>query len=283
MRKAIKFLKNIFDPKSNLYSILLGSMSFLAILISLLTLKEMKVQRELSMMPIARVQSFENVYIHVDSSCQDMIYNDEINVHKSFDNQSENPEFTNEKISDWFVLSLINIGEGSAIDIEVEWNINYKWFQEYFADLKIDEDIFKFTLDNQNIFVVNKNCSNIKSGKSAPTLSKITYSHLLSASNSSERIKINIPELILKLQVAAIKGAWLGEGQNAENLTSIPVEHQFKIKYNSVNGLEYQDTYKASVSLTSPLIETQMKSGKETIFSASYNNFIVEFIVEKLP
>lgn len=113
-----KKIKQLLAPKSPLYPLILGLGSLLAVLISLFTLQEMKTQRELSIMPMVFVQDFNSKIILADSLCKENYYSNNI-VLKNTKNKSE------VKLQEWWSIDFINVGAGSAIDINAEWDLNY--------------------------------------------------------------------------------------------------------------------------------------------------------------
>lgn len=279
MNKLFKGVKKIFHPKSGLYSVLLGLMSFLAILVSLLTLQEMKAQRELSTMPIIHVQDFDSKKIHVDSSCLEMVYGDKIRLDNGYNEKLLIDGLT---VENWFVLDLINIGQGSAVNLEVDWKVNFKWYLDFFKTLDLDPDVFKIEALKKGFYFKYKNCSNSASSASHSTGNVFKKSHLLSASNNVKGVKISVPKIMLGLHVAAIKARWLVEGQNKNNIMNLPVDHEFILSYESVNGNKYSEKYKATLTLTPPEMQTIVDDGGETKISASYEKFILEFSIEKI-
>ena len=273
----LKFFKKIFHPKSTLYPLLLGLMSFLAIVVSLLTLKEMKTQRDLSMQPIVRIENFDNKLMHVDSSCSDMIYNDEINLYKSNELSMINQGFTTAKVGEWFALEMINVGKGAAVDLQVDWELNYNYFNDVFTELQLDKKTFTFSNKNESVLITYNKCNDATNAYSSQSNSTIQISHLLPAENQNTTIKIPIPNQILKLQIALIKAKWLLEGQTFDNIASSKVPHNFTVKYASVNGSKFEQSYKMSLAISAP--SQRIINGK---LFASYKNFIIEVYIEEI-
>jgi len=273
----IKFVKKIFHPKSTLYPLLLGLMSFLAILVSLLTLQEMKTQRDLSMQPIVRIENYDNTIIHVDSSCQEMIYGDAINLYKSNEISMIDQGFVNEKEDRWFALEMINVGKGAAVDLQINWAINYKYFDEAFDKRRLDKKIFSMKMQDGQILLTYNKCTPSNYASSSHSRNNIEISHLLPAEDQDMSIKIPIPIQMIKLQVALIKANWLLEGQTFENIVSSRVPHTFTVKYASVNGTTFEHKYKMALAISPP--SQNIVNGK---LSASYKNFILEVDIEEL-
>ena len=273
----LKILKKIFHPKSTLYPLLLGLMSFLAIVVSLLTLQEMKTQRDLSMQPIVRIENFDNKLIHVDSSCQDMIYDDAINLYKSIDFSNKDQGFTNEKEEEWFALEMINVGKGAAVDLEIDWEINNNYFNNVFNQLPLDKKIFAFNKKDETILLTFNKCSSSTNASSSQSRINIEISHLLPAESQNTTIKIPIPIQVLKLQIALIKAKWFLDGQTFDNIASSKVPHNFTVKYASVNGSKFEQSYKMSLAISAP--SQRIINGK---LFASYKNFIIELNIEEI-
>ncbi|MEL6255851.1 MAG: hypothetical protein AAFR87_27855 [Bacteroidota bacterium] len=278
MKKLINFFKTVSNPKSGAYSILLGLMSFLAIIISLLTLQEMKTQRELSMMPILRIQNPDNFLLAVDSSCAESYFSRRISI-KSDKKDSEAYSID----EDLFSLGLVNVGEGSAVNIEIDWDIDFTDIVEQFDALKIDTLKFMLKLENGNLIYRYQRCDEGFSGRSYSNLITTRKSHLLTASSQAEKESAKIPTIILEFLVNVFRAQWKKEGQNPENVfISKSLESHLNIAYESVIGNKFLDQYKITFSLTPPFFNAQtLPGGSQKVF-ASYQEFILEMKIEKI-
>lgn len=273
----IKFIKKIFHPKSTLYPLLLGLMSLLAIIVSLLTLQEMKTQRDLSMQPIVRIENYRNKFIHIDSSCQEMIYEDAINLYEPDAPSLNGQGFSNKKHEEWFALEMINVGQGAAVDLQIEWGINFNLFDEVFNELSLDKEIFVFNKKDERILITYKKCTSSTNASSSQSKNSAEISHLLPADGQNATVKVPIPIQMLKLQVALIKAKWLKEGQTFDNISSSQVPHTFTLKYSSVGGSIVEQKYKITLAMSTP--SQNVVNGK--VF-ASYKNFILEVKFEAI-
>lgn len=276
MKKVRNFLQKIFHPKSGTYSFFLGLMSFSAILISLLTLQEMKTQRELSMMPIVRIQNPNSIEIQLDSACTQSYYTQDIRL-------LEEDEISPKKIEDWFALHLVNVGEGSAVNLEIEWQIDYKWFEDQFTKLKLDPLLFNLQTKEDFILLTYKNCYEGNSGDYYEKAGTEKKSHLLSTSKDVKPLKIRIPPILLKLYISAIRSDWIKNGQNKENLLSEEsLESSLTIRYESVTGYAYSERYELNVTLIPPHINATSLEGNLAGISASYNDFILDLAIKEI-
>lgn len=278
MKKLYTFFKKAFNPQSGTYSFLLGLMSFLAILISLLTLQEMKTQRELSMMPIIRIQNLDNVSLEVDSSCAEAFFTKGIRI-RARDQKEEALLLSTDPLK----LRLVNVGEGSAVNIEIDWELDFAWFASHFDSLKIDPLKFKFNLTEENILYTYQKCDGGINGISYGLDITDKRSHLLPASSQPEGTMLQIPSIVIELLVNAIRAKWMIEGQSGENLLEgKDLETSLNIRYESVTGELYKEQYKVSFILIPSFISTQSLSGDIKKVSASDQRFILELKIEKV-
>ncbi|MEM8887173.1 MAG: hypothetical protein AAGD28_04230 [Bacteroidota bacterium] len=278
MKKLYNFFKKVFNPKSGTYSFLLGLMSFLAILISLLTLQEMKTQRELSMMPIIRIQNPENLLLEVDSICSETLFTSRI----ALKTKGERPKVfaIDEEL---FKLDLVNVGEGSAVNVAIDWQIDFNGIVQDFEALGIDSLQLRMDIKEEAVFYNYKNCDGAYSAKVYSTQITERKSHLLPASNQNEGEKVRIPSIILEFLVNAIRAEWIMIGQNAQNVFEPEnLETHISIKYESVLGNVFSDHYKISFGLTPGSIKSVSLLGGSRNISASYQDFILELKIEKM-
>ena len=148
---------------------------------------------------------------------------------------------------------MINVGQGSAVNLEVEWLINYDSWVQYLDTLGIENNLFNIEVhEEQNeIHYFFQNCG-------AGTVTSIdlnisqSFSHLLSASQNKDGLKIPIPHRLIKFPISAIRAGWHKYGQNKINCETQHLEHQLKISYAGVNGKKYSSTFKVMLEVLVP-------------------------------
>ena len=268
---SLKF-KKIFHPNSPFYSLMLGLMSFFAVVISLFTLKEMQNQRELALTPIIYPQNFENTMVYTDTLCGD-IYSENVFIKKN--------EEVIDNVNEWFNLGLINVGQGSAVDIEVEWDINYDQWAQYLDTLSIENSLFNIEVheEENKIHYYNQNCG---SGSVTSIDKKVrdSFSHLLSAAQNKDGLKIPIPSRLIKFPISCIRAGWYKHGQNKINCETKPLEHQLKISYDGVNGGKYSSTFKVLIHVIVPRYSHKRYSNFHVI--APKDEFLLRIEVDEL-
>jgi len=263
--------KKIFHPNSPFYSLMLGLMSFFAVVISLFTLKEMQNQRELALTPVIYPQNFESIMVYTDTLCGD-IFSKNIFIKKNENNVGN--------IKDWLNLGLINVGQGSAVGIEVEWDINYDWFVQYLDTLDIESNLFGIEVyESENEILYN--FSECKSGTSSSEskVVKQSFSHLLSAAQNKEGLEIPIPKKLIQFPISCIRAGWHKHGQNVNNSQGIKLEHRLKISYKGVNEQKYSSAFKVVIDVFVP----SWSSGQGNFHvKAAKDRFGLRIKVEKL-
>jgi len=268
-----KFISN-FDQNSAFFSLLLALMSFCAIVVSMLTLKEMQTQRDLSMMPIIYPQNFQSLKIKSDSICDQSVFHYNISgIVKEGDSLVE------KKINDWFKLGFINVGKGSAVNIEFTWDLNFEFYANFFDTLELDPKIIKFTKENVKDKFYNMHFYNCKTGTSTIYEDKysISYTHLLPASDTNEDFHLSIPSQVLAFHIAQFKSSWLKHGQNNNNTHTFSLNHYLTLKYESVNGKEFKSKYEVEVEIYLPNVFY-----KQTRIYAPWENFVLGVYLKKI-
>lgn len=265
----IKKIKQIFKPSSPIYPLLLGMISFFAVIISLFTLNEMKVQRELTITPMVFAKDFKSKLIFADTICKQNYLSNNIVL-------NDKKEEKEGKLSEWWHIEFINVGQGSAVDIKAEWKLNYKFFENFLKVNKIDEKIFSIKLDKTNCTYKVSSCGS--SGASRFAISNDhSYSHLLTASNNKEGLSIPIPSQILTFSVACARALWDKQGQTEENVQLISVKHKLNLTHKSVNGNQFRNQYEIKIDV-GPTTYSIMDDGKTV--NASWNEFGVGINIE---
>ncbi len=266
-RKLVRGLKKIFKPQSPLYSLLLGLMSFVAVLVSLLTLKEMQKQRELTMIPIVYPQKFNNQMMFIDTLCSD-IYREQIYIEQNGSLESN--------IKEWLNLGLINVGQGSALDVDVEWQVNYDNWIQLLDTLALDEYLFGIKKFDQFVSISYQKCGNGYATSSNLTTNS-EYSHLLSVNQDTDGIQIPIPSQLVRLPIAMFKANWHKYGQTISNVdVTHNAEHQLHISYSGINGEKYNSTFSVNIDLYCPSVSYKIDS-----VIAPANKFMLRISVEK--
>ena len=232
----LKKIKQLFAPKSPLYPLILGLGSLMAVLVSLFTLQEMKTQRELSLTPMIFVQDFDRKYILADTICKENYLSNKI-VLKNIENQN------GQKLSECWHIDFINVGQGSAVDINATWEMDYKFFEAFFKTHEIDDSNFYVEVNDKYYGYRNKNCNKSGNAYRFSMNDQHHFSHLLSASSDKDGLQVPISSHILKFHIACFRAVWDKEGQNRDNTISTSITHRLTLTHSSVNGNKYIKKY----------------------------------------
>lgn len=259
-----KFISN-FDQNSAFFSLVLALMSFCAIIVSLMTLREMQTQRELSLMPIIYPQNFKTIKLKSDSICDTTIYHYQIEG-----TMKEGDSLVQKPYQDWLKLGFINVGKGSAVNIKFIWDLNYGYFANSFDTIQVEPWKFEFKkteIRDKNFMLRFFNC---KTGTSSIFNNEysISYTHLLPAADTDEDFYIKIPPTLIALHIARYRSLWLKYGQTETNTTGFSVKNHLNLQYESVNGNKFNTNYEVEIDLYPPLVSY----GQEGIY-ASWENF----------
>ena len=265
-----KFISN-FDQNSAFFSLVLALMSFCAIIVSLLTLKEMQTQRELSLMPIIYPLNFKSIALKSDSICDSSVLHFKINGKGKGGNDTEIKNF-----KDWFKLGFINVGKGSAVNVKFEWEENYDWFLNFYDTIQIPTEVLSFEKQYDTFIIKSFNCKT----STSTALKKgwpVSYSHLLPAADTEENFHINIPGYILPLHISYFKSIWLAHGQTNQNTSFFRLKHYLNLSYESVNGKKYRKKYEIEIILNPPFVYNR----KRKIY-APWEDFNLDILINEL-
>ena len=246
-------------------------MSFFAIVVSLMTLKEMQAQRELSITPMVFIQNFDTRIIEADSICEKNLYSKNI----LFRNKKDGPV---ESLDDWWNLELVNVGQGSAVNVKVDWDLDYEWLANFSDTLNVPSKIWSMEVGQGDYIYNYNNC-----GGSIATANKIKsenyFSHLLPASSDSDGIKVSIPQNILRFLIASKRALWRKWGQNEKTVDTIIFNNKLNLTYEGVNGKKITQEYLIKMELGSPLIRYKQNQFDA---EASWKEFHLIVDIEKL-
>lgn len=266
-----KKIKQLFAPKSPLYPLILGLGSLMAVLISLFTLQEMKTQRELSLTPMVFVQDFNDKLIIADTLCKQNYFSNNI-VIKNMEDKSEGD------LKEWWYIDFINVGEGSAIDINATWKMNYEFFETFFLkNNEIDKGKFNVELGKMFYGYSYNNCEGSNANRKTVS-DHHHFSHLLSASNNMDELRVPINRDILKFHIACFRAVWDKQGQNRDNTNLISVNHQLNLTYNSVNGNKFSKKYDVEIQLG----PNNVMLNKDATAVTSWKEFYLEVNMEQV-
>lgn len=219
-------------------SVLLTLISFLAIVISLLTLFEMKSQRELEITPFVQLNPGQSFAIYnVESDvCDTSVFKQNY--------------FVNESESSFAFVSLINIGNGAAINTNIEWDVDTSWVIDFLERKNIPDSLlnFEFTKDE---FYSNYSTCNTEARYSFTTKDVSDIGHLVSAKSNNSKYDIEIPKEILLMNMACFTSDWIINNVNDNNnYYEISSIHNLNISYSSIHNKRFKSTFQVEVIVT---------------------------------
>lgn len=257
--------------KNGCSSIILGLMSFCAILISFFTLNEMKTQRELAIQPDLYIEELENVQLKTDTLCNKCIYSTKI-----YDPKSNNP------LRNFFKLKLINVGSGNAVNIKIKIDTDIEFFESMMDTLIIDSTIFNIKVGKEYFLTsyYDSEKGNINSIINREYIGE--FSHIISASSDTGSKELNLPYYIISLHIACTRANWYKNGQTRNNTSDIfESNHGIELSYEGIDGTTYNKKYIMSVVHEIPNVTNSRHDNGSHIYEASWTDF--NFYVEFLP
>ena len=150
-------------------------LSFFAIIISFFTLNEMKKQRDLSLEPNLFFNKVDPFEIEYELDCDSCYY-----VRPTIDGQEQ-----------FSLLNLVNVGSGNAVNVTVDWDINFDQFREKLLKFEVDTNLIQI-IDSDDMISVKYN-SDGGTGSTNSAIRSYHTSHIYTGSSDSDGLTLDIP------------------------------------------------------------------------------------------
>ena len=235
----------------------LAGISLIAIIISFLTLKEMKNQREIEISPILQLNPFNGELIsgNIQEGCDSLVYFHNYNV---IEDDNGRPK-----------LDLVNLGFGPALNITTEWNTDFKWIEKHIKQNNISDSLLKIITTENDIYVEYKRCYGMAKHSFSITKSE-QLAHLPSSNTSSKPQQLEIPREVILPKIALFRADWISNGINGNNNDyQIKSNHLLSVKFNSINGRKFTEDYRLEISLKPRSSGSEKLLGKERTYNAT--------------
>lgn len=243
--------------KTSLFVVLI---SFVAIIISFLTLLEMKNQRELEVTPILKLNPFHTELISNSKPewCDSLVY--------------ANNYFISGEPTIKPSLNLINLGFGPGLNVELDWDIDMSWINEFKLNKNIPDSLINFVIDENKIIIEFMNCG-AKASYEKEFFKNVRLNHIQSSSMNIEPLKLNLPQEIILCSIALFKADWITNGVSSENNSyEIKSKHKLSITYYSIHEKKFQENYTLEIILA-PQSSGMNSKNDEIDHWTSFNDF----------
>jgi len=247
--------------KKDRLSWILAVISLLAIIISFLTLMEMKNQRELEITPILQLNPFSSKLISnkPSTNCDSMVFT--------------NRYFISDEKSQMPILDLVNLGFGPAIDVGLKWDLDLTWIEAFMTQNNIPGSLLKINSIDDDYSFEYKSCD-IEGKYSIPKGKQIKLGHLPSVNTNSVQIQLDIPREIILSKMALFKANWISNNVNAENsYYTIKSEHKLSIQFESIHGKKYEENYTVEIRLSPKIGGQKFDDDNGLIYYSTFNDF----------
>jgi len=244
--------------KKDIISWIVAFISLIAIIISFLTLREMKNQREMGITPILLLNKFDHQIISNDerSSCDSVVFAQDYFL----------KEDRNSKPS----LELVNLGSGPALDVIVNWDIDLKWLETFLKDKKVSEDLINYSVNKDGVHIKYSYCGSAALNSYGIT-DTIKLGHIASSNASAD---IRVPtELILPV-MSCFKADWKSNKINKDNYYhKIEQEVKLSIEYSSIHNKLIKEQYNVSLEIGTYGSGLSSSDNTNYVYNADFNNF----------
>lgn len=252
------------NANSGCATFILGLMSFCAILISFFTLNEMKTQRQQALKPDLFLKNIDPLNLTADSICKTCVYPVEV-----FDAN------TNKALNDLFKLNFVNVGNGSAVNVEVTLDLDLEFYKSAVDRLNMDSNNFNLKIENNSLQFAFENKTGTTNALIHSKRSE-QFSHILPATSNQDGHSFDLPDFLIQLHIGCIRSMWLSDGQTFENTHGILFEaiHKIKVTYDGIDGRSFEKVYEMVISDVIPNVNYSKNEQGVTTYGASWTDFI---------
>jgi hypothetical protein len=215
----------------------------------------MKSQRELYVTPIVKMDPTYYFQISTDS----IVLIDSTRLL----GQMFNFDLSNSK-----KINILNVGNGTAVDIVTEWVYDYDWIKAFCEENKISKNMINIEIiDDQSLF-------KYKSGTySLPLAKNEKMGHLGALSQNNDIIELSVPRWLIMAKIILIKSDWLTNGVTEDNnYRIISSKHTIKLRYQTIYKESLNSTFEIEVGIR-PSSSGSYKEEEKMIYHCSQNEF----------
>ncbi len=250
----------------NIINIILALMSFFAILISFFTLNEMKKQRQLSLEPNLFIEEIKPLQVKIDPACDSCIFSYVDNINS-------------DKKSVFDILNIINVGNGNAVNVKVDWDLQVDEYEKVIYGNGYTEEQFSTAIEDD--FCKISYVTESGSGNTAGYVGGESHSHILSASTIDESYSFKIPYLIIQLAGIAAQSELIATNNGEHyNSSKLVFNQKLKLSYDGTDGRHYEKKYNMMIQLIHIILHTSQSDG--TKFSQPRENQILYIQVSEV-
>ena len=222
----------------SILSLVVALVSFIAILISFWTLRELKQQRLLSVEPILSHLPFEGKIVEPYYDCDSTILA-----------ESYNSALLPSDIG----IDLINAGRGPAFDVMVKWLFPEDEITSLLTQRGIDSAFYSIDISHDTIMIMTRGCENSRRG-SLYTWEEEKIGVLLPSFDLENPYKIKFPHGFISSLVMLTRADKVINGLTPISVSELIIPVNLELSYASLYKKKYEHTLKFKISIVPSMV-----------------------------